>query len=139
MDIPLTEGSVRWHQKASEPRLIVVALGSAAVRAKEAVLKLAQDGQNVTLVSSIDAKPIPSSILTYLFQHPNTPLLTVEDGASHGGFGSTVVSSLSGRTAPWDIAGYGDHFIPHGTPAGLEAIEKLTQNELAQRMRKLMG
>jgi 1-deoxy-D-xylulose-5-phosphate synthase len=136
---PLSAGAVRWHQKPAKPKLIVVALGSAAVRAKEAVAELDPKAERITLVSSIDAKPIPDSILIYLKENSAVPLMTVEDGVAHGGFGSTIVSALSGRSATWDIAAYGDHFIPHGTPAGLEESEGLNRKKLLERMQRLLS
>jgi 1-deoxy-D-xylulose-5-phosphate synthase len=139
LSIPLTDGSVRWHQKPVKPKLVVVALGAAAVRTKEAVLELDPKAESVTLISSIDAKPIPPAILSYLKQNPDIPVLTVEDGVTHGGFGASILSELSGRTAAWDLAGYKDHFIPHGTPAGLEESEGLTKKKLLARMQRLIS
>jgi 1-deoxy-D-xylulose-5-phosphate synthase len=136
LNTPLTEGSVRWHQKCEKPKLIAVALGSAGVRARDAVAELDPSAQSITLVSTIDAKPIPQSILNYLAEHSDAALITIEDGAVHGGFGATLLSVLSGRKGPWEIAGYGDHFIPHGTPADLEDAEGLSKAALVQRMRR---
>ncbi len=139
LSTPLIENAIRWHQRPASPQLIVVALGSSAIRAREAVTTLDPNAQSISLISSIDAKPIPQAILTYLQQNPDTPLMTVEDGVVRGGFGSTILSALSGRRARWDIAGYGDHFIPHGTPAGLEEAEHLAKASLVQRMQRLLS
>jgi 1-deoxy-D-xylulose-5-phosphate synthase len=138
LSIPLTDGAIRWHQKAPKPRLIVVALGAAAVRAREAAAQMDPTAKKITMISTIDAKPVPASILSYLKANPDAALLTVEDGSIHGGFGEDLVSQLSSRGAKWEIAGYGDQFIPHGTPAGLEDSEGLSKTALASRMQSLL-
>lgn len=138
LSTPLVDGKIRWHQKVEKPALIVVALGPASLRAKEALAELDPKAEIITLVSTVDAKPIPEAVVHYLQQNPAVPLLTIEDGACHGGFGASLISMLSGRSAKWDIAGYGDHFITHGTPAGLEDAEGLSKRALQERMKHLI-
>lgn len=136
-DAPLTDG-IRWHARDENPELIVVALGASADRVLKAVGKPDSKVSKVTAISTVYAKPISKSLLSYLDQHSSASLMIVEDGVIRGGFGQNLIGSLKKRTGPVDLAGYADRFIPHGSVPELEEDEGLSVDRLLDRMQALL-
>jgi 1-deoxy-D-xylulose-5-phosphate synthase len=134
------EGGLRFHQRTARPRLIVAALGASAQRAQQAWQTLDPPVRgDVALLGVVQAKPLPPALLTYLEEHANAPVLTVEDGSLAGGFGQALAAELSGRPAPVGRAGLAMHFVPHGAVTDLEAREGLSAAGLLQRMTSLLS
>lgn len=136
--IPL-EGSLRWHHRAENPKLIVVALGPSASRAEGARKNADPAGSLITLVSSVDAKPIPLELLKYLAENPDSALLTIEDSAIHGGFGQALTGELPDHRGHREHAGYEDRFLPHASPESLENSQGLSASGIEKRMKALLG
>jgi 1-deoxy-D-xylulose-5-phosphate synthase len=111
---------VRELRKTEAPKSIVVAVGPAISRA----LKVRTE--NVAIFSLTQIKPLPQRLVDYLNLNLSADLIILEDGAIHGGFGETLVAELSPRKKKPHFLGYGDHFIPHGTPAELEEEEQVS-------------
>lgn len=138
----LDPDGLRWHQTAPDPGVIAVALGTPAERLARASRAVDPEGRRITAVSCIHAKPIPGSLLELLARNPRSSLLTVEEGVVRGGFGSAlrVAAELAGpRAGRVDLAGYGDRFIPQGSPSAQEAWEGLSEAALAERLKKLLS
>lgn len=118
---------------------ILIALGSASARA-ESALHVVDPAANRTLFISVGrAKPLPSELLRILTEYPALPVLCVEDGCAHGGFGESLLASVGAREAVFEIAAYGDHFIPHGAVADLEEAEMLSVKGIARRLNALLA
>jgi 1-deoxy-D-xylulose-5-phosphate synthase len=126
----------RVHQRASDPRVQLVAVGTSAVAAVEAAKRVDPQAQTVSVYSLIDVQPIPQSFLTELSQSAKAALLTVEAGSIEGGVGQRLSARLKRNMA--DIVGYGPRFYPHGS---VGAIEKMAQTDVAgieSRLRRLV-
>jgi 1-deoxy-D-xylulose-5-phosphate synthase len=122
----LVEG-VRATQKPSDPKSIIVALGSSISR----VLKAKTEKiKSVAVFSVTQIKPLPHALVDYLNQHVETNLVILEDGVIHGGFGEVLSAELKPRKTKPHLMGYGDHFISHGTPAELEEQEMVSTSAL---------
>lgn len=118
---------VRQIQKPSEPKSIIVALGSSISR----VLKAKKEKTNGSAILSVtQIKPFSKALLDYLDTHVEANLIILEDGALHGGFGETLCAELRLRKQKPYLMGYGDHFISHGTPAELEEQEMVSASAL---------
>jgi 1-deoxy-D-xylulose-5-phosphate synthase len=133
------QGSLRWHALKEKPRLIAVALGPTASRAEKALKNLGAAGEKITLVSTIDAKPISAALLSYIKKYPEATLLTIEDGSIRGGFGEALAGALPSHHGPRVHLGYADVFLPHATPAVLEDSQSLSSVGIEKRMKVLIG
>ena len=69
--------------------LMIWAYGTMVSRAFEALQKLGEHGAKVTLVNARFAKPFDIALLTQLAKE-HSQVITIEDHALHGGFGSVV-------------------------------------------------
>lgn len=130
---------MRIIQEAQSPQLIVLALGTAVTRAREAISQLSQSLQkNITLISVTEFKPLPEGLIQYCLNYDRVKIVTIEDGVERGGFGQQLFSACKMRTGFFDSVAYGDHFIEHGTPEEIEQSENLSAISLVQRIEKLL-
>jgi 1-deoxy-D-xylulose-5-phosphate synthase len=93
----------------------ILGYGVTVARALEAADMLAKEGVHVTVANARFAKPLDASLASKLIQsHPW--VLTVEDHASQGGFGSAVLEELALRnedTRKIHIHAIPDRFLQH--------------------------
>lgn len=142
-ELPAADASgLRWINRPEAPKLCVVALGASVHRVMDAVSEIDPKGEEITLVSTLHAKPIPKPLLEYL-ANTSCPVLTLEDGSRWGGFGQQLLASAAQAAAGpltrhFEIMGYSDRFIPHGSVADLEAQEGLSSKALAEKIRSLL-
>ena len=129
---------LRWHQKPSDPRLIVVAFGSTAGRVVAAAKSIDSTSEKITVISTTQAQPLSADLLDYLKKNLDVPVISFEDGSVRGGFGQALIAKSEIRSAPFIAAGYSDQFIPHGSPADLEEVVGLSQSAIANRMREFL-
>jgi 1-deoxy-D-xylulose-5-phosphate synthase len=115
----------------------IVAIGHAVLPALKAAEELARLGIEAAVVNSRFVKPLDKDLLrTVITQVPN--LITVEDHALAGGFGSAVLEFLAEediRHVRVRRLGVPDRFIPHGTQDELRKLcgfdrESITQTAL---------
>ena len=78
-------------------------------------------------------KPLDNTILEKVAQEYDY-IITVEDGALNGGFGSAVLEWLADHdyTKPVKRLGIPDRFIEHGSPAELYRICGIDAESIAQ-------
>jgi 1-deoxy-D-xylulose-5-phosphate synthase len=139
LDVPFGGDRIRRHRMSQKPQLITVALGPTVSRVLRAANEVDPKTEKIAVLSTVDAKPFPAALVKFLDEHRNVPVMTVEDGILHGGFGQTLLAAAQPRSANFITCGYGDHFIPHGSPADLEEEEGLSQNALKKRMSELLA
>lgn len=137
--IATEQDGLRWLQRAAHPRLIAVGLGSTAPRLAQAARALDPQAERVSAIAITRAKPVDAALLQALRAHPGARLIIAEDGVVRGGFGEALLGELGARTGRTVLAGYPDEFVPHGTPASLEARVGLSASALESRMRELLG
>jgi 1-deoxy-D-xylulose-5-phosphate synthase len=130
---------VRWHQIAKEPRIVVIALGSAAMRAVAAAKAVDPGAEKITVVSVVSAKPVAQTVLHYADAHPGARLLTVEDGIVRGGFGQAVLTHFKPRSGGVEALGYPDGFVPHGAPAALDELTGLSVSALTRKLQSMLA
>ncbi len=116
--------------------VVILAIGVTVAPALEAAAELASHGIEATVVNARFAKPLDSELIIDLASHTKR-LVTVEDNALFGGFGSSVVKLLqeSGRR---DIQvksiGIPDEFVEHGSQEILHAKYCLDASGIARQV-----
>ena len=114
-----------------------LALGAMVEHALAAAETLsAHHGIEVAVYSARFAKPLDEALIRNLLE-AGRPVITVEDHAAAGGFGSAVLEWAAGASLPAGhvtIRGLPDRFIAHGSRAGQLADTGLDADALAAAM-----
>jgi 1-deoxy-D-xylulose-5-phosphate synthase len=116
-------------------------LGNMAVPALEAARKLeALTGKSIKVINPRFVKPCDQNIITDLIKY-NMPVVTIEEHALAGGFGSHIIETISdmGATLPVLRLGIKDSFIEHGTQKELREIAGLGSENIFNRVSNWIG
>lgn len=136
---PLTIGRARVVTRTPEARVALLSIGEIGNEAAEAVRILAEKGIKASHYDMIWLKPLDTDLLEQVAAAHDL-ILTIEDGALKGGFGSAVGEWLEARQAarpeakaPRHIsAGIPDQWIAQGTVPQLRAIAGIDANSISQ-------
>jgi 1-deoxy-D-xylulose-5-phosphate synthase len=97
----------------------------------------AEGGPDLTVVNARFVKPLDVELLAAQL-HPGSRLMTVEENALAGGFGSAVMEAVASLKVP-DVAverlGIPDEFQPHGSQEILRARVDLDVEGIMRRAR----
>ena len=101
-------------------KVAVLSVGPIGNTVMKAVESLGADADAVGVYDMRFIKPLDTALLDEVFKNYKS-IVTVEDGALKGGFGSAVLEYMadSGVALPVKRIGIPDNFIEHGTPAEL--------------------
>ncbi len=121
---------------------LVWAIGTMASEALLAARQLAsEDGLDLGVVNARFVKPLDVELLAAQIR-PGTRLLTVEENALAGGFGSAVMEAVAGLGIP-DVRveriGIPDEYQPHGSQETLRARLDLDAAGIARRAKALFA
>ncbi|MEN8117394.1 MAG: 1-deoxy-D-xylulose-5-phosphate synthase [Bacteroidota bacterium] len=96
--------------------IAILSIGKSGIFAARAVKSLTNKEISAAHYDLRFAKPLDEQLLTEVFENFKY-ILTVEDGAIKGGFGSAVTEFMAqkGYSSPMKILGVPDKFIEHGT------------------------
>jgi 1-deoxy-D-xylulose-5-phosphate synthase len=117
-------------------RVALIGYGSGVQKALEAADRLAEGGVDATVADARFAKPLDVELMMRLADDHEL-LVTVEEGALAGGFGSAVWEALNDHAvaAPQILrVGLPDRFVTHGKPALLHAEVGFTGRDIARRV-----
>jgi 1-deoxy-D-xylulose-5-phosphate synthase len=116
-------------------RVAVIGYGTGVQKGLEAAESLADRGLEVTVADARFAKPLDAPLLAQLAGEHQL-LVTVEEGALMGGFGSAVWETLNdGGLAPRILrVGLPDRYVTHGKPALLHQEVGYTGERIAERI-----
>jgi 1-deoxy-D-xylulose-5-phosphate synthase len=116
--------------------LAVFALGNMVAEAEKLAKLLAAEGQSVAVINARFAKPVDAACLAKYARRCGL-LVTLEDHALAGGFGSAVLESLNEQELDVPVVrlGWPDHFIEHGKPEALRAKYGLMAESALERVR----
>ncbi len=122
------------------PDILIAAVGSTVAPAVEAADMLAEGGIDATVINARFVKPLDSDLITYHARRTGT-VLTVEENAAAGGFGSAVLEMLAGAGIKTDfrIIGIPDQFIEHGPQPYLRKLLGLDAEGIAKTALALAG
>ena len=119
--------------------VVILAIGAAVAPVLEAAKELATIGIEATVVNARFAKPLDSELIIDQASHTKR-LVTVEENALYGGFGSSVAKLLQ-ESGIHDIQvrsiGIPDEFVEQGSQAILRAKYSLDAKGIAQQVSEL--
>jgi 1-deoxy-D-xylulose-5-phosphate synthase len=140
-DVPkaIPIGKAELLQHGENDRVAIFALGALVPMAQEIACKLEGDGVSSAVINARFAKPIDTQMLEFYARHVDV-ILTLEDHVLAGGFGSTVLESLSsaGINTPVVRIGWPDQFIEHGKPDDLRAKYGVSVKSALERLRPFL-
>jgi 1-deoxy-D-xylulose-5-phosphate synthase len=119
--------------------VVLLAVGSMVQTAREAAEKLAEEGIEATVVNARFVKPLDAETIASLAQSVGR-IVTIEENALAGGFGSAVLELLESRGLEETRVrrlGIGDRFIPAGKNSILMADCGLDVDGIAAAARQL--
>jgi 1-deoxy-D-xylulose-5-phosphate synthase len=131
----LIEADTAASAGAGTRRVALIGYGSGVGKALEAAEQLRHTDIAVTVVDARFAKPIDAGLMAQLAAEHDL-LVTVEEGALAGGFGSAVWETLNdaGTTPRILRVGLPDRFVAHGKPALLHEEVGFTGERIAERV-----
>jgi 1-deoxy-D-xylulose-5-phosphate synthase len=134
--VPIGKGEIL----ASGSKVALVGYGYGVTVAREAAEVLSKHGLQATVADARFAKPIDGGLVEDLARKHEL-LVTIEENALPGGFGSAVLEHLEDAfaEAPGERArvlrvGLPDSYVTHGKPALLRAEVGLTGESVADRV-----
>jgi len=134
---PFVLGKANQIIKSKQPKLAILAYGTTALAALDAVQRI--DSDVVDVYDARFAKPVDGDLIESLLL-ASIPIITIEDHSLIGGFGSAVLEEAANRkldTSLITALGLPDHWIGHGSrkeqleEAGIDAVSIAT---VAQRI-----
>ncbi len=131
-ELPIGRGEVLRGGKDAA----ILAIGVSVAPALEAARKLDELGIGCAVVNARFAKPLDSSLILDL-AYDTKRLVTVEENAIAGGFGSAVlelVQSSGIHDVKVELIGLPDEFVEHGSQAVLRAKYGLDAEGIARRI-----
>jgi 1-deoxy-D-xylulose-5-phosphate synthase len=119
---------------------LVLAVGTLCAEAVRAAASLAATGLGVTVVNPRFCKPLDAELIVPLAQTCRA-VVTVEEHAAAGGFGSAVLELLaaSGVQVPVRVLGLADRFLDHGRPTEQLRASGLDAEGIGQAVRTLLA
>ena len=118
----------------------ILALGNMVIPALKAAQQLANEGISTSVVNARFVKPLDEALIASLASEMPT-LVTIEEAALMGGFGSAVIELLEARglrDCKVLRIGVPDRIIPHGNPKLLHAKYGLDSDGIYQRVRSFI-
>ena len=120
--------------------ICLVGIGLMAKHALDAAELLAAEGIEVGVINARFVKPLDRELLLRAAGDYGC-LVTIEDNAIAGGFGSAVMELLWEENVPTRVVAMGipDRFIDHGKPASLYTQVGLDAAGIARKVRELLN
>ncbi len=130
----------KGRQLSEGEKLAILSIGAIGVEAINAVKELKKQDVRVSHYDMRFVKPLDEDLLTTIFDKYDT-ILTVEDGALKGGFGSAVLEYANTQNYKGKIVQLGipDSFIEHGTQQELYAECGYNQENIVHTIQKLLS
>lgn len=129
-----------WEVLADGSDIAILTFGTMIPLALEAREQLMEQEISARVINARFIKPLDSKMLRQLVNE-NMPLLTVEEHALEGGFGSAVLEFLEEENSPSTIIeriGIPDRFIEHGSIPELYEEIGLTVTEIKKRVQQMV-
>ncbi|MFZ5952500.1 MAG: 1-deoxy-D-xylulose-5-phosphate synthase [Candidatus Rifleibacteriota bacterium] len=135
---PIISGKAEILRDGSD--LAIFALGNMVQPALQAASDFEKSGLSVKVINPRFIRPFDRSVLTEIVRR-RTPIVTIEEHALAGGFGSMVLEAAAelGNSAPILRIGIPDSFVTHGSQNELRAMLKLDANGIFEQINTWMG
>jgi len=135
---PIALGRAEVLRRGEGP-VMVWAYGAMVPRAAAALDELGEDGAAVVLVNARFAKPLDRELLAeHAAEHPH--VVTIEDHALEGGFGSCVAEAVAdlGLACTLHRCAVADELVAHGSREEQLADQGLDVPGLVARLRRIL-
>lgn len=135
--VKITIGQGRQLSQGDD--LAVLTIGKSGIFAQQAVKHLAEEGIRISHYDMRFVKPLDEDLLDSVFSK-YSKILTVEDGAIKGGFGSAVLEFMAerGYSARVKLLGVPDRFIEHGNLEELYELCGINKLGIVRSIRELL-
>ena len=130
----------QWEVLQEGNDTCILTFGTMIPVALEAAKQLSTQGISVKVINARSIKPLDEKMLHELAQS-NFPIVTIEEAALQGGFGSAVLEFLQDNSYHSAIVkrmGIPDKFIEHGNVSELLEEVGLTSNRLMEVINELL-
>ncbi len=127
-------------EEAEQQECVILAYGSPVEQAEKAGRELAEEGIRVAVVNARWAKPLDEELILRLAKSTRR-IVTVEDHAVAGGFGSAVLELLEFHMLNHievRVIGFPDRPIEHGAVSILKELYGLTSSHIKDVVRDLV-
>ncbi|MFD0862997.1 1-deoxy-D-xylulose-5-phosphate synthase [Sungkyunkwania multivorans] len=116
--------------------LAILSVGAIAKNVEKAIASL-EDPSSIAHYDMRFIKPLDESLLHHIFSNYKR-IITIEDGAVKGGFGSAILeyALTNDCQLPIEMLGIPDNFIEHGTIEELQAIAGISPEAIAKTIKK---
>jgi len=117
----------------------ILAVGSMVELAEKATDQLIESGVYPELINVRSIKPLDEELLLHLAAK-KLKIITIEEGAVHGGFGSSILEfySIKGHTdVEVTLMGIPDSFIEQGSMSEQRKIVGLTVENIVEQVKNL--
>jgi 1-deoxy-D-xylulose-5-phosphate synthase len=133
-------GHAEVIEHSSNERVAIFSLGAMLPLARQIAAALERDGVSTALINARFVKPLDRKMIGFYASRAEV-LVTVEDHALAGGFGSSVLEELNhaGLGTPVVRIGWPDQFIEHGKPEDLRRKYGLTAEAALAQVRQHLG
>ncbi len=130
----------KGRQLATGNDVALLTIGKSGIFALEAVKKLAVEGISAAHFDLRFVKPLDEEMLATVFKNYKK-IVTVEDGAIKGGFGSAVLEFMAdkGFSAQVKVIGIPDKFIEHGSLEELYDLCGIDDSGIVRTVKELLG
>ncbi len=137
--VALEIGRAELLEHSEQDRVAIFSLGAMLPTARKLAAALAAEGVPAAVINARFAKPIDAAMVRD-FAARCEVLVTMEDHALAGGFGSAVLEELSRADLETPVAriGWPDQFIEHGKPDDLRRKYGLTAEAALEQVRRLL-
>jgi 1-deoxy-D-xylulose-5-phosphate synthase len=140
-DVPqaIPVGKAQLLQSSENDRVAIFSLGAMAPLAEEIARKLESERIAAAVINARFTKPLDVEMLEFYARSVDV-LLTLEDHALSGGFGSAVLEELNrlGLSTPVVRIGWPDQFIEHGKLETLRCKYGISAAAALERMRPFL-
>jgi 1-deoxy-D-xylulose-5-phosphate synthase len=138
--IAIPIGKAELLKYPDNARVAIFSLGAMLPIAREVAATLAAEGVPAAIINARFAKPLDSDMIAQYARNTEV-LVTLEDHALAGGFGSAVLEELNrlGLSTPVCRIGWPDQFIEHGKPDELRKKYGLTAEAALGQLRQHLG
>ncbi len=136
--IPLPIG--RSETLRSGTDIAILAVGSTVITAERAADELAQDNIDATVINARFVKPLDETLILDLARSHGA-LVTVEENAAMGGFGSAVLELLAvhGVNVPVKVLGVPDRIFEQASQGRLREIAGLGMTDIVAATRHVVS
>jgi len=120
--------------------VLLVPVGNRVHPALKAVARLAEEGISAAVINPRFIRPLDDALIADWAARTGR-VVTIEDNAVHGGFGSSVLQLLNERHLylPVKLLGYGDSFVEQGPQATLWANEGIDTDGIVRCVQELLA